>query len=104
MIRQRTCAPLDILSRRDRVVTTFGRAGIRPAARPRRHFSGTSPLLRLFFARPYTVTAAARQPGGRGSAQSTVSYGPPRKRSTVASAVAKPMRTLGWTLPAWYAA
>ena len=41
--------------RRDRaVVTTFGRAGIRPAARPRRLFSDTSPALRPFFAQPYT--------------------------------------------------
>jgi 5-methylcytosine-specific restriction endonuclease McrA len=70
MIRQRACAPVDILCRRDRaVVTTFGRAGIRPAARPRRHFSDTSPALRPFFAQPYTVTAAARQPVGTGSAQ-----------------------------------
>ena len=37
-------------------------AGIRRAARPRRHFSDTSPALRPFFAQPYTVTAAARQP------------------------------------------
>jgi hypothetical protein len=40
MIRQRACAPADIFCRRDRaVVTTCERAGIRPAARPRRHFS-----------------------------------------------------------------
>src|ERR1700674_1139193 len=65
MIRQRACAPVDILCRRDRaVVTTFGRAGIRPAARPRRHFSDTSPALRPFCAQPYTGTAAARQPVG----------------------------------------
>jgi hypothetical protein len=52
MIRQRTCAPVDILCCRDRaVVTTFGRPGIRPAARPRRHFSEISRVLRLFFAR-----------------------------------------------------
>jgi hypothetical protein len=34
IIRQRACAPVDILCRRDRaVVTTSGRAGIRPVAR-----------------------------------------------------------------------
>jgi hypothetical protein len=55
MVRQRACAPVDILCRRDRaVVTTFRRAGIRPAARPRRHFSDTSPALRPFFAQPST--------------------------------------------------
>ena len=62
MTRQRACAPIDILCRRDRaVVTTFGRAGIRPATHPRRHFSDTSPARRPFSARPHTVTAAARQ-------------------------------------------
>jgi hypothetical protein len=70
MIRQRGCARLDILRCRDRtVVTPSGRAGIRPAARPRRHFSDTAPMLRPFFVQSYTVTAAARQPVGTGSAQ-----------------------------------
>jgi hypothetical protein len=64
MIRQRACAPVDILCRRDRaVVTTFGRAGIRPAARPRRHFSDTSPVLRLLFAQ--TVSCRHRPSAGR---------------------------------------
>ena len=44
-------------------------AGIRPAARPWRHFSDTSPVLGPFVAQPYTVTAAPRQPAGTGSAQ-----------------------------------
>jgi hypothetical protein len=58
------------LCRRDRaVVTTFGRAGIPPAARPQRHFSDTSPALRPIFAQPYTVTVTACQLVGTCSTQ-----------------------------------
>ena len=43
-------------------------------------------------------SAVVRFPGACGSLE-----GLPLKRNTVATAVARPIRALGWTLPAWYA-
>jgi len=81
MIRQRAFARSTILySGACAIRDGLGTGWIRPAARPRRHFSDTSPALRPFFAQPYTVTATARQPVGTGSAQIRWSIDPNSRR------------------------